>query len=93
MELTDRLKSEYLPIAETNYLVLSRKEGHGFIALHQSQGDDRFAPISCLELYRNLVKDGKGWLFLCREKRRKIYRLLGLDEKILDIELKHIEQL
>ena len=92
------IKKVYVPMTETAFYILLclRQENHGYGILQQTQqmtgGEIRLSPGT---LYGSLSKMEKDGLieFVREEEKRRLYRLTGLGEELLELEKKRIARL
>lgn len=92
------IKKVYVPMTETAFYILLclRRENHGYGILQQTQqmtgGEIRLSPGT---LYGSLSKMEKDGLieFVREEEKRRLYRLTGLGEELLELEKKRIARL
>lgn len=92
------IKKVYVPMTETAFYILLclRRENHGYGILQQTEqmtgGEIRLSPGT---LYGSLSKMEKDGLieFVREEEKRRLYRLTGLGEELLELEKKRIARL
>lgn len=96
--MNSHIKKVYVPMTETSFYILLclRNEGHGYSIVQKveklTQGEIKIGPGT---LYGSLSKMEKDGLinFVREEDKRKIYRITGLGEEVLELEIKRIKRL
>ena len=93
--MEERLKRIYVPMTETGFYILFclQEEMHGYnIGKKVRELTGREIAISPGTMYGTLSKMEKDGLieFVREEEKRKIYRITGLGEQILQLEIKRI---
>lgn len=93
--MEERLKRIYVPMTETGFYILFclQEEMHGYnIGKKVRELTDGEIAISPGTMYGTLSKMEKDGLieFVREEEKRKIYRITGLGEQILQLEIKRI---
>ncbi|MCY3035617.1 MULTISPECIES: PadR family transcriptional regulator [Aerococcus] len=89
-----------LPLTETHFLVLLTmvQPNHGYNVMQEveaiTQGRVTFGPGTLYGAINNLTK--KGWIEMLehdKANRRKIYQITPIGRKLLDLELRRMNQL
>lgn len=96
--MEERLKRIYIPMTETGFYILFclREEMHGYNVgkkvKEMTGGEITITPGTMYGTLSKMEKDGLI-AFVREEEKRKIYRITGLGQEILDLELRRIERL
>ena len=96
--MNDRIKRVYVPMTETGFYILFclQREMHGYsITQNVKEMTDGEVVISPGTMYGTLSKMEKDGLicFVREEEKRKLYRMTGLGQEILDLEIARIRRL
>jgi len=96
--MNDRIKRVYVPMTETGFYILFclQREMHGYsITQNVKEMTDGEVVISPGTMYGTLSKMEKDGLicFVREEEKRKLYRITGLGQEILDLEIARIRRL
>lgn len=96
--MNDRIKRVYVPMTETGFYILFclQSEMHGYsITQNVKEMTDGEVVISPGTMYGTLSKMEKDGLicFVREEEKRKLYRMTGLGQEILDLEIARIRRL
>lgn len=94
----EKIRKRFIPMSETMlYILLSlREERHGYgIMLHVKELTDNRIVLGAGTIYQSLSKlESDGLIIPIREvDRKKIYRITGVGEKILQEEANRIKQI
>lgn len=97
-ELSGHIRKVYVPMTETGFYILLclREESHGYgIILRVAELTRDAVRISPGTMYGSLAKMERDGLicFVREEENRKIYRITGLGQQVLDLEIARIERL
>lgn len=96
--MDQHIKKVYVPMTETAFFILFclRKPNHGYGVVQTveklTDGAIKLAPGTMYGSLSKMEKDGVI-RFIREEEKRKIYKITGLGEEVLDIEIKRIERL
>lgn len=98
LKMDQHIKKVYVPMTETAFFILFclRKPNHGYGVVQTveklTDGAIKLAPGTMYGSLSKMEKDGVI-RFIREEEKRKIYKITGLGEEVLDIEIKRIERL
>lgn len=92
------IKKVYVPMTETGFYILLclQEEMHGYSIVQKvealTEGGIRLSPGTMYGSLSKMEKDGLI-AFIREEEKRKIYRITGLGQEVLELEMMRIERL
>ncbi len=92
------IKKVYVPMTETGFYILLclQEEMHGYSIVQKvealTEGEIRLSPGTMYGSLSKMEKDGLIQ-FIREEDKRKIYRITGLGQEVLELEMMRIERL